>query len=189
MAARSFYTTFQISKICEVNPTTVQNWVKENKLKAYTTPGGHRRVRREDLIDFLHRFDMPVPRALTERKPFILIVDDEPEMRDMLTALMESSDREVEVASVAGGVEALLVIGERKPDLLVLDIMMPGMNGFDVCTKLKSRNSTSDIKIVAITGYHDEALRDQILSAGADLFYTKPLNVVAFREESMKLIG
>ena len=61
MPRNSYYTTFEISQICQVNPTTVQNWVKEGKLKAFVTPGGHRRIQREDLLAFLKEFGMPIP--------------------------------------------------------------------------------------------------------------------------------
>jgi len=187
MAKRSFYTTFEISQICEVNPTTVQNWVKEKKLKAYVTPGGHRRVRKEDLEAFMREFGMPIPRHISETRPFVLIVDDEPEVLEMLKMSLELLD-ELDIATAQSGVEALLLIGERKPDLLILDIMLPGMNGIEVCKKLKSSPATRNIKIVAITGVHDPILRDRILQAGADLFFTKPLDVPEFRKASLKLI-
>ncbi|HYK89956.1 MAG TPA: helix-turn-helix domain-containing protein, partial [Acidobacteriota bacterium] len=119
MPRRSFLTTFEISQICEVNPTTVQNWVKEGKLKAYVTPGGHRRVRREDLIQFMKEFGMPLPRGLQDAPPRILIVDDEVEVLDVLASVMLSGKEQLDVASAQSGVEALLMIGERKPDLLI----------------------------------------------------------------------
>jgi excisionase family DNA binding protein len=188
MSKRSFFTTFEISQLCEVNPTTVQNWVKEKKLKAYTTPGGHRRIRREDLVEFMREFGLPIPRELQVARRLVLIVDDENEMLDMLTSVMLSGGDKLEVATARGGVEALLLIGARQPDLLVLDVMMPGMNGFEVCRKLKASATTAHIKIVAITGDHSPSLRQRILQAGADLFFTKPLDVVQFRDQSLKLI-
>ena len=188
MAKRSFFTTFEISEICEVNPTTVQNWVKEKKLKAYVTPGGHRRIRKEDLRAFMGEFGLPIPPQVADTRPFVMIVDDEPSVLDMLKMLMESSGDETEVATAQDGVEALLMIGERKPDLLILDIMLPGMNGIEVCRKLKSSPGTRKIKIVAITGVRDPTLRPRILKAGADLFFEKPLDVTEFRESALKLV-
>ncbi len=189
MVKRSFYTTFEISQICEVNPTTVQNWVKEKKLKAYVTPGGHRRIRKEDLKAFMRKFGMPIPSDIADARPYIIIVDDEVEVLGMLKAVLESDGDELEIATAVGGVEALLLIGERKPDLLILDIMLPGMNGFEVCRKLKSSATTRNIRIVAITGVHDATLRERILKAGADLFFAKPLNVVEFRKACLTLVG
>ena len=188
MARRSFLTTFEISEICEVNPTTVQNWVRENKLRAFVTPGGHRRVRREDLIVFMKKFGMPLPRGLENEHRLVLVVDDEQDICNLLVSLIESSGENLEVAAVHSGVEALLFIGERKPDLVILDIMIPGMNGIDVCQKLRSNPSTENIKVVAITGSHNPEIKDRILDAGADLFCTKPLDLISFRDQCLELI-
>jgi excisionase family DNA binding protein len=188
MVRRSYLTTFEVSRICEVNPTTVQNWVKEKKLKAYVTPGGHRRVRREDLAAFMKEFGMPIPKELAAERPLVLIVDDERDTLDFLVSAMEDEDGGIEVRGAQGGVEALLMIGERKPQLLILDILMPGMNGFEVCRKLKSSRTTRKIKIVAITGDHNPETRVRIQEAGADLFFTKPLDVIEFRTRCLKLM-
>ena len=188
MPRRSYLTTFEISEICEVNPTTVQNWVKEGKLKAHVTPGGHRRIRREDLISFMKEFGMPLPAELADPPPFILIVDDEKLVIELLTDVMRSGDEELEIAGAQSGVEALLMIGERKPDLLILDIMMPGMNGIEVCRRLKAGLATKNLKIVAITGGLDPETRENILAAGADLFFAKPFDMMQFRTECLNLM-
>jgi excisionase family DNA binding protein len=188
MPRKSFLTTFEISQICEVNPTTVQNWVKEKKLKAHVTPGGHRRVRREDLISFMKEFGMPIPMQLEGAPTFVLIVDDEKGIIDLLTSLMRTGDEAIEIAGAQSGVEALLIIGERKPDLLILDIMMPGMNGIEVCQRLKSSPVTRNIKIVAISGVLDPAIRQGALAAGADLFFAKPLDMITFRDKCFSLM-
>jgi excisionase family DNA binding protein len=188
MARHTYFTTFEISQICGVNPTTVQNWVKGKKLHAFQTPGGHRRVHREDLVAFLKEFGMPIPAELSQNSPLILIVDDEIDILDMLEALMGTGDEEIKVEKATNGVEALLMIGETKPDLLILDIMIPGMNGLDVCRKLKASPATLNIKIVAISGDHDPAVRDRVLGAGADCFFTKPLQLIEFREKCISLL-
>jgi len=188
MLRRLFFTTFEISQICGVNPTTVQNWIKRKKLKAFKTPGGHRRVRREDLISFMKEFGMPFPEGFSQNPPLVMIVDDESDILDMLEDMLKSGGENISVVKAQSGVVALLMIGEFKPDLLILDIMMPGMNGFDVCQKIKSSRSTQNIKIVAISGDHGPAVKERILSAGADLFFTKPLEVVSFREQCFGLL-
>jgi CheY-like chemotaxis protein len=131
---------------------------------------------------------MPVPEDLNQGPPTVMIVDDENDILDMLEDLMKSGDGEVDVARAASGVEALLMIGECKPDLLILDILMPGMNGHEVCRKLKSNPGTRNIKIVAISGDHSSDVRERILSSGADLFFTKPLEIIEFREQCFKLL-
>jgi excisionase family DNA binding protein len=188
MARKSFLTTFEISQLCEVNPTTVQNWVKEKKLKAHVTPGGHRRIRREDLVSFMKEFGMPIPEELHDPAFFILVVDDEREVVELLKSLFGKAEEDLEVEGAESGVEALLLIGERKPDLLILDIIMPGMNGLEVCGKLKTARATRNIKIVAVSGDHDPSLRAKSIAAGADSFFTKPFDMMAFRTECMNLL-
>jgi len=188
MQGRSFYTTFEISQICGVNPNTVQNWVKGNKLKAFQTPGGHRRIRREDLVSFLKEFGMPIPADLAQNAPRVMIVDDDADILDVLESSMRSGDEEVTVIKARSGIEALLMIGENKPDLLILDILMPGMNGYEVCKKLKSSPATQNIKIAAISGDHSAAVRERILSCGADFFFAKPLDIAGFRKKCFHLL-
>jgi excisionase family DNA binding protein len=188
MLSRLFFTTFEISQICGVNPTTVQNWVKRKQLKAFKTPGGHRRVRREDLIAFMKEFGMPFPEGFSQNPPLVMIVDDEKDILDMLEDLLRTGEDSINVVRAQSGVAALLMIGEYKPDLLILDIMMPGMNGIDVCQKLRASASTQNIKIVAISGDHNPAVRERILNAGADLFFAKPLEIVDFREQCFNLL-
>jgi excisionase family DNA binding protein len=188
MLRRLFFTTFEISQICGVNPTTVQNWIKGKKLKAFQTPGGHRRVRREDLILFMKEFGMPFPKGLSQSPPLVMIVDDENDILDMLEDLLKSAGENINIVKAQSGIVALLMIGEFKPDLLILDIMMPGMNGFEVCQKIKASASTQSVKIIAISGDHTPAVKERILSSGADLFFTKPLDVVGFREQCFGLL-
>jgi excisionase family DNA binding protein len=185
---RQFFTTFEISEICGVNPTTVQNWVKSRKLKAFKTPGGHRRVQRADLIQFMKEFHIPLPDGFAKNPPLVMIVDDEIVILEILEELLKSGENEIDVVRAQSGVAALLMIGERKPDMLIVDMMMPGMNGIDVCQKLRTNPSTQNIKIIAISGDHNPSLRDRVLSAGADRFFTKPLDVVSFREECFNLL-
>jgi excisionase family DNA binding protein len=189
MVKRNFFTTFEISQICGVNPTTVQNWVKGKKLIAFQTPGGHRRVRRENLVSFLKEFGMPIPDDLLQSAPLILIADDDPDILDLLATVMRSGAEEVSISTAQNGIDALVMIGENKPDLLILDIMMPGMNGCDVCRKLKSSLGTKNIRIVAISGDHNPAVKERALTAGADLFFTKPLEIVGFREQCFRLLS
>ncbi len=131
---------------------------------------------------------MPLPADLSQDPPIIMIVDDEVDILDMLETLMKSGEEDVRIAKAQSGVDALLMIGEKKPDLLIIDIMMPGMNGYEVCHKLKSSQNTQTIKIVAITGDHSPSVKERALSSGADLFFTKPLEIVEFREKCFQLL-
>ncbi|MEJ2109607.1 MAG: response regulator [Acidobacteriota bacterium] len=189
MGETFYYTTFKISQLCGVNPTTVQNWIKEKKLRAFQTPGGHRRVTREDLVHFLEKFGMPVPSELRRIPPTVLIVDDEVDVLDMIEDLLKSGSPDIDVSRARSGVEALIMIGERKPELLILDLKMPGMDGYEVCSKLKSNPSTRNVRIVAISGDQNPEVGKRIKSKGADLFFNKPLNLIEFRNRCYQLLN
>ena len=194
MRKREFYTTFEISQICGVNPTTVQNWVKSKQLKAFQTPGRHRRVRREDLVEFLREFDMPIPPGfdLDEAQKFspaILIVDDDEDVRNVIADALQSGDNDVNIMKARNGIDALIAIGQSKPDIIILDVIMPNMDGFDVCERLKANDNVRNVKIIGISGDHNPDLRERILAAGADMFFTKPLDLVGFRDECFRLLA
>ena len=167
------YTTFQISKLCDVYPTTVINWIEEGKLGAYKTPGGHRRVKKEDLIVFLKKFNIPVTidaDNVNTRK--ILVVDDDPIILDMLKTLLEKSH--FEVKTVTNGFDAGFVIARWMPDLIVLDMVMPDLDGFEMCRRLKTDKTTSDIPIIAITAFSASEDIDRIYAVNADDYLAKP---------------
>ena len=113
------FTTHEVSKLLQVNPRSVINWIEQDLLTSYRTPGGHRRIRREDLLAFLRRHEIPVPRALTAEKFKVLIVEDED---DIVKILKSFFDRQgiYEVTAASDGISALIEIGRRHPDLLIL---------------------------------------------------------------------
>ncbi|MBW1775275.1 MAG: response regulator [Deltaproteobacteria bacterium] len=103
----------------------------------------------------------------------ILIVDDDPQILDLLTKMLSNNNYQTEVAS--DGFEAGLKVVEFKPSLIILDLIMPGMDGFEVCRKIKEGPDTSYIKILAITGYDTKENREKIMNAGADGYLAKPV--------------
>ena len=109
------YTTHDIAKFCDVYPSSVALWIKDGKLRAYQTAGGHHRVTREDLIDFLRRLNMRLPAELVARKR-VLIVDDDAELAKVVVRAF-SSLAEYEVETCGDGINALIRIGQQPPDL------------------------------------------------------------------------
>jgi excisionase family DNA binding protein len=171
------FTTFEISQFCNVFMTTVANWIDNGKLAAYRTPGGHRRVKRRDLLDFLTKYGMPVPEELlekTERK--VLIVDDNLEMLEMLERLFARNPNLV-VRSAHDGFEAGKQVVVFRPDVLIIDVVLPGLDGLQVCRDMKSDPITRDIRIVVTTGHSDPLTRQEFEKLGVDLYLEKPLDL------------
>lgn len=171
------FTTFEVARLCGVFHTTVINWVNKGKLKARVTPGGHRRIPLSELVPFMKKYDMPIPADIEDTHRHILILDDEP----MMTRLIEkgfAKHKDRYVVRVANNpVDALVMVGKRLPDLLVMDLMMPVMDGFQVCSVLKSSPATKDMKIVAISGRKLTAAQQEFLTKNVDQFLQKPFEV------------
>jgi len=110
------------------------------------------------------------------KKPLamILIVDDESQNRKLLEAVLRPGG--YETVSVANGEEALASITQRRPDLILLDIMMPGMDGYEVAGILKANPATSNIPVIMVTAQDDRAARLASLTAGAEDILTKPID-------------
>ena len=103
----------------------------------------------------------------------ILIVDDDPQVQKLLTVMLSFKKYETETAS--SGFEAGAKVVKFKPDLIILDLIMPEMSGFDVCRQIKKGPETSHIKILVLTGYDSKENRDRIMEAGADDYMAKPM--------------
>ncbi len=122
-------------------------------LPSYRTPGGHRRIRRDDLLAFLRKHQIPTPESLIEGTFSVLVVDDESEIVDMVKSFLLRQGG-YEVATASDGISALLEVGRVKPDLLILDIMIPGVDGMEVCRRIKA-DTTNKTIIIAVSGSAD----------------------------------
>jgi excisionase family DNA binding protein len=162
------------AKICAVSRWTLWSYVKSGELNGSRTPGGHYRISEKDLDAFILNRDMRPNNNRPGTSKKILIVDDDPKIRKFLLRVLSGNGCEVESAS--DGFETGQKSVQFKPDLVILDIFMPRMDGFEVCRRLKGNPETNHTKIIAISG--DDSIENQqkIESCGADLFLAKPLS-------------
>jgi excisionase family DNA binding protein len=183
-ATKTIYTTHEVSRLLHVNPRSVINWIEQSLLQSYRTPGGHRRIRHDDLMAFLRKHQIPTPASLVADKFSILIVDDDQEIIDLLKAYLERQ-APYEISTAADGITALIEVGRVKPDLLVLDIMIPGVDGVEVCRRIKA-DSSNKTAIIAISGTTER--QSQVLEAGADAFMLKPVDMDQLHAEARRLL-
>ena len=183
------FTVFQASKYCNVSPKTIINWIEAGHIRAYKTVGGHRRIKRLDLLEFMRNQGIPVPAAeiVSERKR-ILIVDDDPIIVETIVQALEEEEYNYEIISASDGFEAGLQVNHFKPHLLILDIMMPDIKGYEVCRKIKSDPETKDIKIIVLSAYLDDEKFEKMKAYGADVCYSKPLPLSQLKEEVARLL-
>lgn len=185
-STKEVLTTFETAALCHVNPLSVRNWIDQGKLPAYRTPGGHRRVLREDLEGFLRQHGIPLDVSSTPR---ILIVDDEKAIVGLVERSVLEALPTAQVESASNGFDAGQKIHTFRPDLIVLDLKMPGLDGFQVCSDLKSDEQTRHIQVVAITGYYTQENVDRILACGASHCLKKPIDLASFQGLLQSLRG
>jgi len=184
------FTVFQASKFCKVSPKTIINWIESGHIKAFKTVGGHRRIKKIDLEDFMKKQGIPLPEEeLKEERKRILIVDDDPIIVETIVQAFEEDEYNYEVISAADGFEAGLQVNHFKPHLMILDIMMPDIKGYEVCRKIKNDKVTKDIKIIVLSAYLDEEKFKKMKEFGADLCFTKPLPLPQLKMEVARLLG
>jgi len=183
------YTTYQIGKFCQVNIRTVIRWIETGKLKAYATPGGHRRVKWSDLINFLTQNRMPIPRELEEAKrKKILVVDDDPDFLDIVTKILQNVP-DVEIKTTSSGFDAGVLVAEWYPDLILLDFIIPDLDGFEVTRKIRRNPRLKKIPIIAVTSISDPAELEKVKTSGVDTLVTKPIESESFLKKIDRFIS
>ena len=156
-----------------VSPVTVRQWAQKGLIKAEVTAGGHRRFLLKEVKHFAQDRGMSLTFPGDENLR-VLVVDDNVQLAQYLVELFDSRDDLIEVELAHDGFEAGQKVGVFKPHIVLLDLKMPGLDGFEVCHRLKSSPSTHDIRIIAMTGYHSEENVNRILGAGAEVCLAKP---------------
>ena len=177
MNGKPVFTTFETAKLCHVSPLSIINWVNAGRLPAFRTPGGHRRIRREDLIRFMRENGIPLPDDLREGsgRPKVLVVDDEASIREVLSEHLTTRGTPFEALAASDGFEAGRLMATFRPDVVLLDLRMPGLDGFQVCRTIKADPETSSTIVVAMTGYFSPETESRILECGAVRCFAKPV--------------
>jgi excisionase family DNA binding protein len=170
---KELFTTFEIAKMCSVDITTVINWVNSKKLKGYKTPGGHRRIQLADFLDFLKKYNLPIPKGIESRET-VLIVDDDEQIRFFIRETLKRKWPQMQIWEAEDGFKAGKLLVEQQPALVILDIKLPGIDGIGVCQLIRNDEVLKKTKILAITGYFSPAAKQNIIKAGADNFIVKP---------------
>lgn len=169
-----------IARYCHVDRVTVQRWVKTALIPAYRTPGGHYRVGKEEFRRFLQKNNMPIyPEFFQDVPHRILIADNSDKDAHALGDDLEQSSMGYEVKICTTSREALILLGQFQPDVLVLNVQMEGLGGTGVIGEIKKMFPQGFLRILAVSGDGPER-REEILAAGADGCLTKPVTADSF---------
>lgn len=169
----NYFSIPQAAKTCSVDRSTMHRWVKSGKIKSYSTPGGHKRILIKDLKNWLKENQIPIKiNEIKEKNTKILIVDDDISVQTYLKKMLSGIFIDIEVAS--DGFQAGIKLIQFKPDLILLDLFMPNMDGFEVCKTVKENPSTHKTKILIMTGHGTKENYNKAILLGADAFLSKP---------------
>ncbi|MEM6315227.1 MAG: response regulator, partial [Planctomycetota bacterium] len=164
---KSVFTTGEAAEICKVSQQTIIRCFDSGRLKGFRVPGSRfRRIPREALIQFMRDNGIP-PDALESGKQRILVVDDDPEIVELFVDVLERDGR-FEVRTAGTGYEAGLLTNEFKPDLVVLDYMLPDINGNIVCRLMREKPEFNNVKVIIVSGVVNQDEIDDLLASGAD---------------------
>ncbi len=184
---KTVFTTGEAAKICKVSQQTIIRCFDSGQLKGFRVPGSRfRRIPREALYRFMKENSIPTD-ALESGRRGILIVDDDAGVVELISDVL-AADSRFEVKVVNNGFGAGMIAKEYHPDLIILDVMLPDINGKAVCELIKSDATLSDIKIICISGMVEEDKIQELRDAGADDFMHKPLDIDELLRRICKLL-
>lgn len=173
---KTVFTTGEAAKICKVSQQTIIRCFDSGQLKGFRVPGSRfRRIPRDVLYKFMKDNGIPTD-ALESGKRKALIVDDDQDLVDLLQDLLESDGR-FEVRAVNNGFDAGMMVKEYRPDVIILDVMLPDINGREVCQRVRSDPAMDDVKIICISGIVEADKIDDLRNAGANDFIQKPFEM------------
>jgi excisionase family DNA binding protein len=173
---KTVFTTGEAAKICKVSQQTIIRCFDNGQLKGFRVPGSRfRRIPREALYKFMKDNGIPTD-ALESGKRKVLLVDDDAELVELMSKVLEEDGRfEVRIAS--NGFDAGMMVKEYRPDLIVLDVMLPDINGKEVCHRVRADNTLEDVRILCISGMIEDDKIQELKLSGADDFLHKPFDI------------
>src|SRR5947207_593870 len=184
---KTVFTTGEAAKICKVSQQTIIRCFDSGQLKGFRVPGSRfRRIPRDQLYVFMRDNGIPTD-ALESGKRKILIVDDDVELVELIVDVLERDGR-FEVRSVNNGFDAGMMVKEYHPDLIVLDVMLPDINGREVCQRVRSDKTMDDVKVICISGMIENEKIVELKASGANEFIHKPFEVETLIERMCGLL-
>ena len=185
---KAVFTTGEAAEVCKVSQQTIIRCFDSGRLRGFRVPGSRfRRIPRDALIAFMKENGIP-PDSLESGKRKILVVDDDPEIVELFVDVLERDGR-FEVKTASTGYDAGILTQEFVPDLIILDYMLPDVNGNVVCQTIRKNPNFEHIKIIIVSGVVNQDEINDLLKAGADDFVKKPFNIEKLIERVGELLA
>ena len=179
---KDLFTTGEAAEICRVSQQTIIRCFDAGRLEGFRVPGSRfRRIPRQKLVKFMKDNDIPLD-AMGSGKRKVLIVDDDAEIVELLVEVLERDGR-FEVKTASSGYEAGMATEQFRPELILLDYMLPDVNGNVVCQTIRRNPEFEDIKIIIVSGVVKQEEISQLLKSGAEDFIRKPFNIAELADK------
>ncbi len=187
MATKTVFTTGEAAKICKVSQQTIIRCFDNGTLKGFRVPGSRfRRIPRDQLFAFMRDNGIPTD-ALESGKRKLLIVDDDEELVELLQDVFEKDGR-FDIRTANNGFDAGMYVKEFRPDLVILDVMLPDINGKEVCQRVRADETLDMVKIICISGMVEQDKVADLKASGANDFMQKPFQVDQLLDRACELL-
>lgn len=190
ISRKEIYSPYDLSLMFQVGENTILDWMNQGQLRFVQVPGEHCRVSQPDLEAFLIRngYDFKGLMAEKNQKFKTLVVEDDDDLLETIGELLTDETR-LEVRKESNGLNAYFQIASWHPDLILLDFVMPGMNGFEICKKIRSNPNTRDIPVLAVTCLSNFENRKAVFESGVSDFLEKPFYSEGLLGKVRSLLG
>lgn len=176
MEAKQSFSTSEVAKYCHVTADTIRKWAEAGRIHVFKTPGGHRRIRRDDLVRFLRENNIPIHDDLDNSGIKVLVVDDEKAVISMIRRFLERAQTPFQIEVAMDGYDAGHQVAVFRPNVIFLDLRLPGIDGFEVCRRIKADPETTGCNVIAMTGYYEGDVAQRIVEMGATMLMQKPFS-------------
>ncbi len=177
MDTKELYTTGEAAELCNLSQQTIIRCFDSGRLRGFRIPGSKfRKIPRDSLLKFMKENNIPISNLQASGRKRLLIVDDDAEIVELMTDVL-ARDGRFEVRTASTGYDAGIMTQKFKPDLILLDYMLPDVNGNIVCKTIKSDPEFANTRIIIISGVINQTEIDDLLKAGAEAFIKKPFNI------------
>lgn len=186
-AGSDWLTLGQAARYLGVAQSTIRKWSDQGRLPAFYTPGGHRRYKQGDLDAFVAGSVGGATAVRSRPAPLVLIVDDDPRIREFVRVNLEMDGYSVREAGSAE--EGLTALEAEPPDLILLDVMMPHVDGWEMLKRVRERHGVDSIQVIMFSGKVESDASDQAEAGGAQAFLGKPFNPQELVSRTKDLLG
>lgn len=179
------FSALEVANICGVVNQTAINWIRSGYLKAFNTPGGQFRIYPDDLAAFMSSRNMKIPESLLElctnsgsyELNTLLIIDDDRPLNDVIAKFMQDKFSGIHIAQAFDGFEAGILMAGKHPQCLILDLDLPGVNGFELCRRIFEGKELGNPQVIVVTALEDPDIEKRLENLGVTHFFRKPLKL------------